>query len=165
MNPRERRLAVGIVVTALVALVAIVVSSIALAQRQSSAPGEAGPPASGVYLNGASDRPHFYLVLTNLGEGRVRGSVDFRYQDGQTTLVFTFGGTTEALRAGATSGALTLTPEKIPSESSSQLVTPLPSALSATYDAGEVELGECDAYLEVADLAACQFSLSTTSSP
>lgn len=149
----------GIVVTAVLAVAAIVLSSIALARGPSSST-IPGPPASGIYVSGSADRPHFYLVLTNLGDGLVRGSVDFQYQDGQTSLGFSFRGTSQILRPGSSTGALTLTPVTVPVRTSSELFVPPPKGFSATFGPGEVDLGECSTYLLVTSEGACQFSLS-----
>jgi hypothetical protein len=165
VNAHVRPLWVAIAVTAMAAIVAIVLSSITLSERQSTSSTTSRMPASGAYLNGSSDRPHFDLVLSELGGGRLRGAVDFSYQDGQTSLVFTFQGTSQALRTGATTGFLTLTPLRVPSDTSSELLSPPPSAISATYGAGQVNLGECDTYLVVTTLSNCRFSLSNTSAP
>jgi hypothetical protein len=156
----DQRLKLGIAVTALVAVVAVILSSVALANRSSSR-SFTRTPASGVYLNAASDRPHFFIALTNLGGGRVRGAVDFQYQDGQTSSVFTFRGTSQSLRSGAATGVLTLTPERVPSDTSAQLLSPPPSAVSATYGANQITLGECASYLAVTSLSRCLFALSS----
>lgn len=151
--------AIVLLLTALVAIVAIVLSSIALTQR-TSAPGNGSSALSGIYVDGPTSRPHFFVVLSALSGGRVRGAVDYVYQDGQTSVVFTFRGTSQALGANASSGELTLEPVITTANSSQLQKAPLP-ALSVTYGPRQLELGECSLYLRVTSLAACTFSLST----
>jgi hypothetical protein len=161
----EQRVKFYIVVTAVLAVAAIVLSSIALARGPSSSSTTSGLPASGIYVNGSADRPHFFLVLTNLGAGLVRGSVDFQYQDGQTSLGFSFRGTSQLLRSGSSTGALTMTPVTVPVRTSSELFAPPPKGFSATFGPGDVDLGECGTFLHVTSEGACQFSLSKAGAP
>jgi hypothetical protein len=160
---RDLRKTVAFVAVALVAIVAIVLSSIALS-RDGSTRAAFTAPASGIYLNGPSDRPHFLVVVTNRGGGRVRGALDFQFQDGQTTLVFTFRGYSQSTTTSSTSGVLTLIPERNSNDTSSELSEPPPSAIAATFGARQMELGECDSYLHVTSMSACQFTLSTDAS-
>ena len=89
----------------------------------------------------------------------MRGALDYVFQDGQTAVVFTFRGTSQALRANATSGVLTIEPVITPANTSLIQHTPLP-ALAVTYGPGQLEFGECSSYLRVPSLAACTFSIS-----
>ena len=61
--------------------------------------------------------------------GSLTGSVNFLYQDGQTSVVFTFDGTVQGLIA-------TLTPTQVPQDgAASQPMGTVPTAISASLDA------------------------------
>jgi hypothetical protein len=158
-----QRRTVLIAFIALIAAVALVLASLALTRGSSSVKSVA--PRSGIYLDGPSDQPHFFVVVTRLRGGRVRGAVDFQFQNGQTSLVFTFGGFSQATSEGSATGVLTLIPERNANDTSDQLLEPPPSAVSATFGARGLELGECASYLHVSSLSRCQFTLSTNALP
>jgi len=153
----QRRLAIATALTAFLAIAAVVLSSVAIAQRPVVTP-PSDRSLSGVYADGAADRPHYVVVLTDADQGRIRGAMDYEYQDGQTTVVFTFRGTSQARHAGAASGVLTLEPVVTIAHSSAQLSRPPPPAFAVTYGHGTLQFGECAAYLRVTTLAGCAFS-------
>jgi hypothetical protein len=98
-------------------------------------------PAAGTYADGATDVPHYVLVLSVGPGAALDGTLNFVYQDGRTATQFTFTGT-----AGA--GTATLT-----SHGGG------PGPMSATWSAGKFVLSGCTAYLQYAmSAAACTFS-------
>jgi hypothetical protein len=114
------------------------------------------PLTNGVYVNGTQSVPHYYLSLSSVAAGALTGTVGFVYQDGQSSVVFTFDGSSH-------NGVATLRPTSIPqgAGSASQDPSTVPSAISATYDQGAVNLGECTSYLHFAQsLAQCSFTYS-----
>jgi beta-lactam-binding protein with PASTA domain len=97
---------------------------------------------SGIYLDGGSGTPHYYVSLTTEPDGTITGSLSYLYQDGQTAAVFTFSGP-------ANSGTATLTPSSGG------------SPISLTYSAKKMQFGECTQYLRFAQsLAQCTFTFS-----
>jgi serine/threonine protein kinase len=103
----------------------------------------AGLLPSGIYTDGQSGTPHYFITLTTSPNGDLRGNVSFLAQDGQTRLAFTFTGTTQ-------SGSATLTPS-----------TGQP--ISATFTDRQLALGDCTTYLEFATSNAdCTFSFSAS---
>ena len=112
---------------------------------------------NGIYVNGEQGTPHYFISLASSGDN-LSGSVDFLYQDGQTSVVFTFSGTLQ-------NAVATLHPIDIPqnSGSASQEASSVPSAISATVGENSIALGECPAYLHfVQSMAQCQFTYSST---
>jgi len=85
----------------------------ALATRSVAPTSLAVGPVSGVYVNGHSGVPHYYVTLENRGNGVVRGSMDYLYQDGQTSVIFTFNGWSEKFGSHGTTGSLTLSTIKV----------------------------------------------------
>lgn len=85
--------------------------------------------------------------------------MNYLYQDGQTSVVFTFTGLNQGIGGSSERGILTLTPELVPRDgSASQKPSTLPSAISATYDSSRISFGECTNYLHFANtLAECTF--------
>jgi len=113
------------------------------------------PLLSGIYVDGTQGTPHYFISLTTRGDGTVTGSIDFLYQDGQTSVVITFTGTTQ-------SGTATLSPTSVPQTgSAAENPDDVPSAISATYTQDSIGLGECTSYLHFAEsVAQCSFSFS-----
>ena len=114
------------------------------------------PVANGIYVAGSPGTPHYFISLTN-GSGGITGSVEFLYQDGQTSVVFTFDGTVQ-------NGMATLNPTGVPQNggSASQDPATVPSAISATLGQGSISLGECTSYLHFTkSLAQCDFTYSS----
>lgn len=115
---------------------------------------------TGIYVDGGQGTPHYILALNNGSNGKVSGSVDFLYQDGQTSVVFTFVGTLSGAGTLAT-----LTPISVPQNNGSASQTPgsIPSQISATLSQGYINLGECTGYLHfVQSEAACGFTFSSS---
>lgn len=115
---------------------------------------------TGIYVDGGQGTPHYLLALNNGSNGNVSGSVDFLYQDGQTSVVFTFVGTLSGAGTLAT-----LTPVSVPQNNGSASQTPgsIPSQISATLSQGNINLGECTVYLHfVQSEAACGFTFSSS---
>lgn len=111
---------------------------------------------NGIYVNGQQGTPHYFISLASNGDN-LSGSVDFLYQDGQTSVVFTFSGTLQ-------NAVATIHPIDIPqnSGSASQEASSVPSAISATVGENSIALGECPAYLHfVQSMAQCQFTYSS----
>jgi hypothetical protein len=101
----------------------------------------ANVPASGSYVNGSSDVPHYVLQLTANPNGSLSGTMTFIFQDGTSSEVFTF--------TGQTSG------------SSATLTPSTGSPINATFAQGQVQLADCTAYLQYATEATqCTFTLS-----
>jgi hypothetical protein len=98
-------------------------------------------PASGAYVNGSSDVPHYVLQLNANPNGSLSGTMTFIFQDGTSSEVFTF--------TGQTSG------------SSATLTPSTGSPIQATFSQGQVQLADCTAYLQYATEASqCTFTLS-----
>jgi hypothetical protein len=118
-----------------------------------------GPALRGVYRDGPADEPNYYVSVVDLGRGNVSGSMNFEYQDGQTSVVFTFHGVEQPLGDSSARGVLTLTPGLIPQVgSASQKPSSVPSAISASYSSATISFGECPDYLHFANtLADCDF--------
>ena len=149
------------VVTLLIAIVALVISVVALATRSVAPTSLAVGPVSGVYVNGHSGVPHYYVTLENRGNGVVRGSMDYLYQDGQTSVIFTFNGWSEKFGSHGTTGSLTLSTIKVKGFAAvSNGASMVPSTISAQYSAKQLVFGECSVYLKVLSLAACNFTLN-----
>jgi hypothetical protein len=114
------------------------------------------PIPSGTYVSSsAAGYPHYYLVATSSATGNITGSVNFVYQDGQTSVVFTFEGISQ-------NGSALLHPTLIPQTGeAAQSPSTVPGAISATYGQGAVQLGECPSYLHnVQSMTQCTFDLS-----
>lgn len=114
------------------------------------------PVPTGIYVDGSQGTPHYFISLVNGTAGQLTGSVDFLYQDGQTSVVFTFDGT-------ANNGTATLHPTAVPqgAGSASQAPASVPSAILATLGQDSLSLGECTSYLRFTrSLAECTFSYS-----
>lgn len=125
----------------------------------SSAPGLPLVP-NGIYSGGSPGTPHYFVSLTNGSGGGVTGSVNFLYQDGQTSVVFTFNGTVQA-------DVATLHPTSVPQVgSASQAPTTMPSYISAGLDRNSISLGECTGYLYFdQSLSQCTFTYSAGGTP
>lgn len=118
------------------------------------------PGATGLYVDGGAGTPH-YVLAWHLGpDGAISGAVDYVYQDGQTSVVFTFTGQLDGSDTVAT-----LTPHTIPqgTGSASQPPGTVPAAISATLSTSSIQLGECTTYLHFApNEAACTFLASSS---
>jgi len=110
-------------------------------------------PQNGTYSDGTE--VNYFVSLTSQASGTLDGSVQFAYQDGQTSVVFTFTGTWQ-------DGIATLTPGSIPQTgSASQDPATVPSTISMQYAQSSLDLGECTAYLHfVESESQCQFTFS-----
>lgn len=116
---------------------------------------QANGPLTGVYVNGAAGSPHYYISMKEGARGRVKGTVNYEYQDGQTQAVLSFTGT-------AQDGVATLKPTLVTQGSGSATGTAVPSLISMTYDQGGIGLGECTSYLHLAPSeSACSFTRSS----
>jgi hypothetical protein len=121
---------------------------------------------SGVYDSGVAGTPHYFMVLTNGSAGGLTGSVDFAYQDGQTSVIFTFEGTVQGAEA-------TLTPVSVPQngggaqQDASTIPSAMPLTLGGPFPGGyAVALGECASYLRfIQSMGQCNFVYSPTGSP
>ncbi|WP_298210935.1 hypothetical protein [Ferrimicrobium sp.] len=114
---------------------------------------------TGLYVDGPAGTPQYFLSWTARPNGTIGGAVNFAYQDGQTSVVFTFTGALEGSHDVAT-----LTPQAIPENtgSASQPPCTVPAAISALLSRGSISLGECTTYLHFApNEAACTFTAST----
>jgi hypothetical protein len=106
---------------------------------------------NGVFANGSTGTPHYYVSVREGGRGKVKGTVNYLYQDGQTQPVLTFTGT-------AQDGVATLKPT-IVLGTGSATATQVPPVISMTYGNGTVGLGECTTYLHFVQTdAGCTFS-------
>jgi hypothetical protein len=120
--------------------------------------GSASGALTGVYTNGATGTPHYYMSLREGGKGKVKGTLNYEYQDGQTQAVLTFSGK-------AQDGVANLKPKVVTQGSGSASATSVPSDIALTYDQSGVTLGQCTSYLHlVPSEAACAFTRSSSSS-
>jgi PASTA domain len=115
---------------------------------------------TGVFVNGTVGTPQYFITLVAKGGYQFSGSVNFLYQDGQTSVVFTFDGT-------GFGGAATIRPTADPGAGSDlQTSGTLPASITASYakDAiGWIDLHSCNAFLHFINAATqCNFE-STTS--
>ena len=152
----------GQVATALVAIAALVLSIVALTSDSSPLANRSRLAPSGIYVDGRDDVPHYFVAISSTEDNNVRGSMNFFYQDGQTSVVFTFAGFYVPTRTGGSSGVLTLTTTVAKDEgSTTQSAGSIPTTLSVLYGTTHIALGECTNYLHFAStLAACSFSRS-----
>lgn len=98
---------------------------------------------NGIYVDGGSGTPHYFVELTTGANGLVNGALSYVYQDGQTSAVFSFNGT-----PGSGAGNLTTSSGD-------------PAQVSFTYDLKTFQLGECGRYLTKATSNAdCTFNYS-----
>ena len=110
---------------------------------------------TGVYTNGASGTPHYYISLREGGKGKVRGTVNYEFQDGQTQAVLTFSGK-------AQDGVANVKPKLVTQASGAASESSTPSDISMTYGQSGITLGECTSYLHLATSeSACTFSRSS----
>ncbi len=98
---------------------------------------------SGIYVDGATNAPHYYIDLQHHADDTLSGTIGFAQQDGQTSAVLTFTGTMVA-------GVATL-------KASNSTV------ISATYGPSGLVLGGCKTYLKlVTTNAGCSFEVTTS---
>jgi len=110
----------------------------------------------GTYTDGSPGSAYYFLLINNSSNGDLAGSLNFLYQDGQTSVVFTFVGTVNGSVA-------TLDPTSIPQNNGSASQSPgsVPSVISATATANTILLGECNGFMHFAGPAsACIFNFS-----
>ena len=99
----------GVIALALLTGVAgLVLSVVAIARDSKTTTTAISGPVSGVYADGPTSVPHYFVTFLNRGDGEVRGAMNFFFQDGQTSVVFTFNGWIASLGSHSTSGTLTL---------------------------------------------------------
>jgi hypothetical protein len=151
-------------VIALVLLVAAGAIGYEIGHHHSNSSGGGGHSGSatgaltGVYANGASGTPHYYISLREGGKGKVRGTVNYQFQDGQTQAVLTFTGK-------AQDGVANVKPKLVTQTSGAASETSTPSDIAMTYDQSGITLGECTSYLHLATSeAACTFTRSSANS-
>ena len=157
-RPRDQGLLV-IIVTALVAIAALVLSLVALARATpSTSPARPGP-LSGLYANGALDQPHYYVTLHESDDGKVSGALGFVFQDGQSSVAFTFKGTTTPLGQRDVTGMMVVATTIVKEMTTSLLTSKVPSSISMPYDSTSFEIGECETFLDVSSLAGCHFNV------
>jgi len=99
--------------------------------------------------------PHYYVVINRAGGHTFSGSMNFRYQDGQSTIVFTFVGVGVGNNA-----VLTAKPQQQVGSASSTSSgrTKIPSNISVALGGTTIEFGECLSYLKFAtSYAQCTF--------
>ena len=119
--------------------------------------GSASGALTGVYVDGSAGTPHYYISLREGGKGKVRGTLNYEFQDGQTQAVLTFSGK-------AQDGVANLKPKVVTQSSGSASATSVPSDIAMTYDQSGITLGECTSYLHLAQSeAACTFTRSSSS--
>lgn len=120
--------------------------------------GTSNSELTGVFANGDSGTPHYYVSLREGNKGKVKGTVNYAYQDGQTQVVLSFTGT-------AQDGVATLKPTVVTQGTGSATETTAPSLISMTYGNNSVTLGECTSYLKlVPSEAGCTFSRTSAGS-
>jgi len=143
------------------AMAVLIATSLSACTSASSPTSNPGAPSSGIYTDAPAGQPHYFVALTNDGDGSVHGAMDYVYEDGQTSTVFTLQGTEVPLHQGSRAGVLTLLPTRIPQNgSASQAPKSVPAAISVTFDGRYLNFGECCSYLHfISVMTACQFSL------
>ncbi|MGD1013563.1 MAG: hypothetical protein ABR963_04130 [Acidimicrobiales bacterium] len=143
-------------VTALVATAALVLSIIAVARSTPlTSPTTLGPLA-GVYVSGSLDQPHYFVTLHEKDD-QVHGALGFVYQDGQTSVVFTFTGTGAPLGKHPQRGLMVAATTPVMGTTPNILSSKIPSSISVFYDSTSLAFGECADYLDVPSLARCVF--------
>ena len=89
--------------------------------------------------------------------------MNFLFQDGQTSVVFTFNGWIASLDSHSTSGTLTLSAAGVKNSSvATQTSLATPSTISVVFGARQLDFGECSMYLTVSSLSACTFTLKSS---
>jgi hypothetical protein len=110
---------------------------------------------SGIYSYRPLDQPHYYVIVDHVTTHGLSGSMNFRYQDGQSTVIFTFTG------VGVGSDAVLTTtsyPETGAEISSPGERTKVPRTVSVTLGDHSIEFGECLSYLKFTmSYAQCTF--------
>lgn len=101
------------------------------ASQPAAASSHATALTSGLYTDGPDGTPHYVLSFTSRGDGDLRGSASFLYQDGRVTAVGSYAGTL----SGSGKITLTLGDGKI---------------LSGSYTSGRLNLPDCAAALPLA---------------
>jgi hypothetical protein len=95
---------------------------------------------NGIYVSGTQGEPHYFIAVSHPTSGTLSGMVTFVYQDGQTSPVFSFSGP-------AQDGVATVRPDNGG------------APISVTYNTSQLQLGECNQYLQyVQSLAECTFT-------
>lgn len=152
-----------------VSLAAIILSAIAITDKSpvdSSTLGGSlsGVPASGLFQNGKTDEPHYFVSLSSDGSGNVDGSMNFIYQDGRIATVFTFRGTAEPFYPGSSLGFAEVRADIVSkSEGTSLLTSSVPGVISFTYSKDKLSFNWCNLYLSgVANQGDCAFKESTS---
>lgn len=146
------------VVTALIATAALIVSIVALTRTSNDGTTPSSGPTAGIYMSGALGQPHYYVAVTNDGTDLVRGALGYVYQDGQTSVVFTFRGTSSSLNRTKVGGVMIVTTSVV-AKRSPLLTSSVPATISVTYGSTSLDVGECGDYLEVTSLAGCHFTV------
>ena len=154
----------GVIALALLTGVAsLVLSVVAIARDSKTTTTAMSGPVSGVYADGPSSVPHYFVTFLNRGNGDVRGAMNFLFQDGQTSVVFTFNGWIASLDSHSTSGTLTLSAAGVKNSSvATQTSLATPSTISVVFGARQLDFGECSTYLTVSSLSACTFTLKSS---
>jgi PASTA domain len=116
------------------------------------------PVRSGVYVGGSPGSPYYFITVQVSGNS-MTGDVDFLYQDGQTSAVFTFVGSIRGDTA-------TLVPKAVANAVHSSVRKTLPPTITASLvmDAvAVIDLPDCASYLYfVTPQHQCSFELTTT---
>jgi hypothetical protein len=131
---------------------------------------EGSQPAStplGIFTDGSEGRPYYFISLFGSGDSvggstprPVEGSLDFLYQDGQSSVVFTFDGTWSGTN-------LTMHPTSFPKAGSAVIRTgSVPQTIQATTISdllGVIRLPNCSSYLRLATTTQqCEFVTGQT---
>jgi hypothetical protein len=147
---------------ALVLLVAAGAIGYEIGHHHSTSPGGGGHSGSasgaltGVYNSGTTGSPHYYITLREGGKGKVRGTVNYEFQDGQTQAVLTFTGK-------AQDGVANVKPKLVTQSSGAASESSTPSDIALTYDQNGITLGECTSYLHLATAESdCSFTRSSS---
>jgi len=147
-----------------VSLVAIVLASVALVERSGTQPTTNAVTASmvqaepGVYKSIVpSGYPYYFVILNDVSGTRFNGSMNFRYSDGQASVVFAFTG------VGVNENG-TVEPTAIPQAgSASENASSLPKRMAVTFQSHSVSFGQCMEYLHfTANETECSFRQGST---
>ena len=127
------------------------------AHNATTSAGTSKSDLTGVFANGDSGAPHYYVSVREGNKGKVKGTVNYAYQDGQTQVILSFTGT-------AQDGVATLKPTVVTGTGAATETT-VPSLISMTYGNNSIGLGQCTTYLKLAQSEAdCTLSRTSGSS-
>jgi len=129
----------ALIVALVLSVTATTISVIALTQQPATVLTSNGLASlrSGIYTDGELNTPNYFVSLEVSPDGAISGAIDFIYQDGQTAVALTFLGSGQDNIANV--NVIYSTPANVDPAR--------PAAISFTWGANEIRLGECGSYL------------------